>query len=63
MLDVVFALDRSLNLIVVFEVNKALDGIPLCKACKESVPVFIDSSNKIVGHPNVQDAVGALAMM
>jgi len=33
MLDVVFALDRSLNLFVMLKVNKALDRISFRKSC------------------------------
>jgi hypothetical protein len=63
MLDVVFALERSLNFFVVFEVDQAFDGILLCEACDQTVAVFVDSSNEIIRHPDIQNAVGALAMI
>ena len=58
MLDVVFALNRSLNFFVVFKVNKVLDGILFRRSCDQSVPVFVDASNKVVDHPDAQNVVG-----
>jgi hypothetical protein len=58
MLHVVFALDRRLNVFVVFEVNKALDGIPFSESRDEPVSMFVNSSNKVGGNANVQNAVG-----
>jgi hypothetical protein len=63
MLDVVFALDRSLNILVVLEVNKALDGIPLGKSRDQSIAMFVDSTDEIVRDPNVQNAVGGACQM
>jgi hypothetical protein len=57
MLDVVFALDRRLNLFVMLEVNKSLDGIPLNKSRNQAIPVFIDSSDEVVRNSHVQNAV------
>jgi hypothetical protein len=58
MLDVVFALDGRLNCFVKLEIDKAFDGVSLRKARDQSIPVFVDSPDKIACHPNVQDAVG-----
>jgi hypothetical protein len=57
MFHIVFALDRSLNFFVMFEVNEPLDGVILRKTCNESVTVFVNSSNKAVRNSDVQDAV------
>jgi hypothetical protein len=58
MLDVVFALDRRLNIFVMLEVDEPLDRIPLRKSRDQAIPVFIDSTNKVVRNSNVQNAVG-----
>jgi len=63
MLHVVFALDRSLNFFVTFEVDKAFDGILLCESRDQAIPMFIDSSDEVVRNSHVQNAVGALARM
>jgi hypothetical protein len=63
MLDVVFALDRSLNILVALEVDKALDGIPLGKSRDQSIAMFVDSTDEIVRDPNVQNAVGGACQM
>jgi hypothetical protein len=59
MFDVVFALDRGLDIFVTFEVNKAFDRILLRKSRNETVSMFIDSSNDVVCNSNVEDAVGS----
>ena len=58
MLDVVFALDRSLNVLVVFEINEPLDLILFRKSCDLAIPMFVNSSDKVVRNTDVQDAVG-----
>ena len=63
MLDVVFALDGSLNVVVMLEVDEALDGIPLRKSRDQAIPVFIDSTNKVVGDPTYKIPLVALARM
>jgi hypothetical protein len=50
---------RGLDIFVTFEVNKAFDRILLGKSRNESVSMFVDSSNKVACHSNVQDAVGS----
>ena len=57
MLDVVFALDRKLNVIVMLEINEPLDGILLCESRNQAIPVFVDSSDEVVRDSHVQDAV------
>jgi hypothetical protein len=57
MLDIVLALDRGLNRFIMFEVDEALDGIFFGKSGDQSISVLVDSSNKIVRHPDVQDAI------
>jgi hypothetical protein len=63
MFDVVFTLDRKLNVIVMLEVNEAFDGILLCESRDQAIPMFIDSSDEVVRNSHVQNAVGALARM
>ena len=50
---------RGLDIFVTFEVNKAFDRILLGKSRNESVSMFVDSSNKVACHSNVQDPVGS----
>src|SRR6202165_742790 len=57
MLDVVFALDRCLNLVMMLEVNEAFDGILLCESRDQPIPMFVDSSDEVVRDSHVQNAV------
>ena len=57
MFDVVFTLDRKLNVIVMLEVNEAFDGILLCESRDQAIPMFIDSSDEVVRNSHVQNAV------
>jgi hypothetical protein len=61
-LNVVFALYRSLNGFVMFEVNEALDRVLFSEARDQPIPVFVDSSHKVARHPD-RMPLGALAMM
>ena len=56
-LDVVFALNRGLDFVVVFEVDQALERIALGESSDNSVPVFVDAPDKVVCHADVQNAV------
>jgi hypothetical protein len=58
MFDVVLALDRSLDIFVKFEIDETLDRIPFGKAGDQSISVFVNSSDKVARHPDVQDAIG-----
>ena len=57
MLDVVFALDRSLNIIVALKVDQPLNTMPLRESCDQAIPMFIDSSDEVARDSNVQNAV------
>ena len=57
MLDVVFALDRSLNIIVALEVGEPLDTMPLRESRDQAIPMLVDSTNEVARHSNVQNAV------
>jgi hypothetical protein len=58
MLDVVLTLDRGLNVLVILEIDEALDRISLRKARYQSIPVLVDTPDKIARHPDIQDAIG-----
>jgi hypothetical protein len=58
MLDVVLALNRSLNSLVMFEVNEPLDRIFFRKSCDQAIPMFVNSSDTVIRNADVQDAVG-----
>ena len=53
MLDVVFALDRQPNVVVLFEVDEAFDRIPFGESWNEPIPVLVDSANEIVRNAHV----------
>jgi hypothetical protein len=61
--DVVFALDRRLNVVVLLEVNQPLDAIPFRKSGDQAVAMFVDSSNEVVRDPTYKMPLGALARM
>src|SRR4051812_21467340 len=56
MLDVLLALKRSQRGVIRFEVDEPFDPISPCEAFDESLPVFVDTANQIVRHPDVQRA-------
>jgi hypothetical protein len=62
-LDIVFALNRRLNFFVLLKVNEPLDGVSLRESCDQSIPMFVDSSNKVVRYPDIQMPLGALAII
>ena len=57
MLHAVLALDRNPNVPVILKVDKAFDGVLLCKSCNETVPMFVHSPNKVIGDPDIKDTV------
>ncbi len=57
MLDVVFALDGVTDVVEFFEIDQSLQSIPFGEAFDESRAMFEDAVDKIVRHPNVQNAV------
>jgi hypothetical protein len=57
MLDVVFALDGTSDVVKPLEVNKLLHPIPFGKALDESRSMFENPTDEIVCHANVKNAV------
>jgi hypothetical protein len=53
----VLALDGVANVIKSFEIDQPLQSISLGEAIDKSRAMFKDAANKIVRHPDVQDAV------
>jgi hypothetical protein len=58
MLDGVFALDRSLNILVMFEINEPLDRVSFRESCDQAIPMFVNSPDKVIRDADLQDAVG-----
>ena len=63
MLDVVFALDRQANVIVMLEINEPLDGIGLGKSRDQAIAVLVNTSDKVARNPTYKMPLGALARM
>ena len=57
MLDVVLALDGVTDVIEPFEIDQSLQSIPLGEAFDESGTMLKYPADKIVRHPDVQNAV------
>jgi hypothetical protein len=51
-----FAEDRLLDVIELFEVNQPMNPIPLRESINEPLPMLIDSSDQIVGDADVKRA-------
>jgi hypothetical protein len=57
MLDVMLALNGVADVVESFEIDQSLQSIPLGEAFDESRAMFKYPADKIVRHPNVQNAV------
>jgi hypothetical protein len=60
MFDVVLALDCLPDFVETFKIDEALQSMALCKAINEPRPMFEHSTDKIIGHANVQGAVESI---
>jgi hypothetical protein len=56
-LDVMFALNGALNILKSLEIDEFLETMSFCKAFDESGAVFKNSTNQIIGHAGVKNAV------
>ena len=57
MLDIMLALDSIADVVKSFEIDQSLQSISFGEALDESRAMFEHSTNKIVCHPNVKDAI------
>ena len=57
MFDILFPLDRSLNAVVLLEIDQPLDTISFGKSRDQSVSMLIDATDKIAGHPDIEDPI------
>jgi hypothetical protein len=57
MLDVVFSLDRRLNVVKSFKIDEAFQSMPLGKPVNESGSMFKNTAYEIVRYPDIQNAV------
>ena len=59
-LDRVLALDRGADVLVVLEMNEPLQAIPLGEAIDGTRAMLEYPPDKIVGHPDIENAVGTI---
>jgi hypothetical protein len=57
MLDVMFALNRALNTLELLEIDKFLETMTFRKAFDEAGAVLENSTDQIICHPDVKNAV------
>jgi len=57
MFDIVLTLNGVADVFESFEIDQSLQSVPLGEAFDESRAMFEHSTNKIVCHPNVKDAI------
>jgi hypothetical protein len=60
MLDIVFVLDRRLNVVKSFKINETFQPMSLGKSINKSGSMLENATHKIVRHPDIQDAVGPI---
>jgi hypothetical protein len=63
MLDIVFALNRRLNVVESFEIDETFQPMPLGKAVNKSRSMLEDAAYKIARHSDVQNAVGSICQV
>jgi hypothetical protein len=59
MLDIVFALDRRLN-VKSFKINETFQPMPLGKPVNKSGSMFKNAAYEVVRHSDIQNAVGSI---
>jgi hypothetical protein len=60
MLDIVLALDRSLNVVKLFEINETFQPMPLGKPVNKSGSMFKNAAYEVARHSDIQNAVGSV---
>jgi hypothetical protein len=53
-------LDRVSNVVVDLKEDQALQSVTFCKSRNQAMTMLIASSNQVVCHPDVQDAVATI---
>ena len=57
MLDRFFALNCGSDIVMVFEIDEALERVPLCKTVNQTFAVFIATPNEIARDAGVENTV------
>ena len=60
MLHVVLALDSAADIVIGLKINQRLQTVAFGKAGDGPHSMFADATNEIVGHADIQNAIGAV---